>query len=275
MDAAGRVRESDSVRPATEEVCLKMIHQSRALPIILRVRHAREARLETSPPKTLEDFPKFVVTALRRGPMSEEGYTYFELEGHFDRSIEPTQPTGPQWFWLLFAKRGCLCASVRSFDKDTKAAVLTFEAREEPDIVGHSLAYLSSYWQAFNVWMVLDPDWGWEKKQFLAADAIAEDFQSREISIVEGQEVKFWTKLSRADVWSGQSRHYSAASQVPASTGNVRLVPSGWDHEHCELCNSHIDIGRVGYCDPDERWMCESCYARYVVRRDLAFVDGI
>jgi len=34
--------------------------------------------------KTLEDFPKFVVTGVRPGATSEAGYISFELEGGFD-----------------------------------------------------------------------------------------------------------------------------------------------------------------------------------------------
>jgi hypothetical protein len=228
--------------------------------------------MEIRKPKTLEDFPKFAATAVRRGPTAEAGYTHFELEGSFDRTIEST---GPQWFWLLFGKRGCLCASVQSFKKETRAAILTFEATDEPDIVGHTLAYLGPYWQAFHVWMVLDPDWGWEKKQFLGADAVAQDFESKDASFIEGREVKLWTKLTRADVQRGLSRHDPSENQTSTPSGGTRLVPSGWDHEHCELCNSHVDVGMFGYCDQDERWMCEKCYARYVMRRDLAFVDEI
>jgi hypothetical protein len=230
--------------------------------------------METSSPKTLEDFPWFVVTALRRGSKASEGYIAFEIEGHFDRRIN-VSADGPQWFWLLFGKRGCLCATVQSLDKETKAAVLTFETTEEPDIVGHTLAYLSPYWQAYNVWMVLDPEWPWEKKQFLGMDALAEDFESRDTSVIDGREVKFWTKLSPANAERGQSRHYPASEQTSTPGRNVRLIPSGWDHEHCELCNSHIDIGMFGYCDPDGRWMCENCYSRYVLRRDLSFVGEL
>lgn len=228
--------------------------------------------MEIHKPKTLEDFPKFVVSAVRRGPTAEEGYTHFELEGSFDRTIESR---GPQWFWLLFGKRGCPCASVQSLNKETKAAILTFEATDEPDIVGLTLAYLSPYWQAFHVWMVLDPNWDWEKRRFLGAHAVAQDFESKDASIIEGREVKVWTKLTRADVQRGLSRHYPSEDQTLAPNGETRLVPSGWDHEHCELCNSHVDVGMFGYCDSGERWMCEKCYARYVMRHDLAFVDEL
>jgi hypothetical protein len=142
--------------------------------------------MEIRKPKTLEDFPKFEVTALRRGSTAKEGFTHFELEGRFDRTIV-IESTGPQWFWLLFGKHGYLCAGVQSRNRETNAAVLTFEATDEPDIVGHALAYLSPYWQGFHVSMVLDPNWGWEKRQFQGTDAVAEDYESKDVSIVGGR----------------------------------------------------------------------------------------
>lgn len=45
-------------------------------------------KMEIPKPTTLEDFPKFVVTAVRRGAASESGYTWFELEGAYDRILE-------------------------------------------------------------------------------------------------------------------------------------------------------------------------------------------
>ncbi len=117
--------------------------------------------MEIRKPKTLEDFPKFIVTDVRRSTTSVTGYTRFELDGTFDRTIEAIDP---HWFWLLFGEKDYLCASLKSLDKLTKAAILTCDEKDEPRIVGQALAYLSPYWQAFNVWMVLDPTWGWGKK---------------------------------------------------------------------------------------------------------------
>ncbi len=228
--------------------------------------------MKTSPLKTLEDFPKFVVTSLRRGPTADTGYTHFEIEGRFDRTIEGMSP---YWFWLLFGERGCLCTGVQSLDKETRQAALTFESTDEPDIVGQSLAYLSPYWQAFNVWMVLDPGWGWEREQFRGTDAVAEDYESKDVSIVGDREVKVWTKLEPTGLSRGQSRHYPATDQSLPVRSGTRPVPGGWGHEHCELCKSHIDAGMFGYCDPGKRWMCEKCFERYVTRRDLAFVDDL
>lgn len=227
--------------------------------------------MEIRKPKTLEEFPKFIVAGVRRGATSDTGYTRFELDGSFDRIIEKIDP---HWFWLLFGQRECLCASLKSLDKETKTAVLTCDEKEEPKITGQSLAYLSPYWQAFNVWMVLDPSWGWQKKQVLEVEGIAESYESPDMSMVGGSEVKVWTKLSSV-AGGTQSRYYPATDQTLRADSKAQLVPSGWDHEHCSLCETHIDAGKFGYCDPKQRWMCEKCYKRYVMRRDLAFVDEL
>jgi hypothetical protein len=230
--------------------------------------------------KTLEDFPKFVVADVRRGPMSENGYHSFELEGRFDSIHEGgcdeiIEEIGSDWFWLLFGRRGFLRPMVKSFDKETGTAILDCLEDEEPNGVGRELAYLSPRWQAFHVWMVFDPAWRWERKQFQGIDAVAEDYEAKDASIIDGREVRVWTRMEPTGAGRGQSRHYPAADQaLPVRTG-TRLISGGWDHEHCELCNEHIDAAMFGYCDLSGHWMCEKCYERYVVPHDLAFVDGL
>jgi hypothetical protein len=229
-------------------------------------------RIEMRKPKTLDDFPHFIVSAVRRGATSDTGYTRFELDGRFDRSIERIEP---HWFWLLIGKKECLCASFMSLDKETMAATLTCDEREEPTVIGQTLAYLSPYWQAFNVWMVLDSNWGWKKKQFQGTDGVAVDYEAKDISIVEGREVKIWTKLEPLLGRGGQSHHYPRGDQTGPVVSESRVIPSGWGHEHCDLCKAHIDAADFGYCDPGERWMCEKCYEKYVIPHDLAFVDEL
>ena len=181
----------------------------------------------------------------------------------------------PHWFWLLFGEKGCLCVTLQSLDKETKAAVLTCDEIDEPKVVGQSLAYLSPYWQAYHVWMVLDPEWGWHRKQFHGVDAFAQNYVSEQPSIVDGREVRVWTKLEPAIGREGSSRYYPATDQsLPPSTER-QLVAGGWGHEHCDLCRTHIDSHQFGYCDSNDRWLCEKCYERYVLQRDLAFVDEL
>jgi hypothetical protein len=222
--------------------------------------------------KTLEDFPHFVVAGVRRGDTTMEGYTRFELDGQFDRSIDETVH---DWFFLLFGKQSSVCVTLKSFDKETNSATLTCDEREEPILVGRSLAYLGRYWRPHNIWMVLDTEWKWERKQFQGIDAVAEDYEAKDISIVDGREVKVWTKLQPVRDTGSQSRHYPASDQNSPRGSESTLVPTGWDHEHCDLCNTHIDVRGFGYCDHDEHWLCEKCYERYVATRDLAFVDGL
>ena len=121
----------------------------------------------------------------------------------------------------------------------------------------------------------MTPNWGWERMQFRGTDAIAEDYEAKDLSIVGGREVKVWTKLEPAGETTGHSRHYPAPDQSLPVRAGTRLVPAGWGHEHCELCNEHIDAGMFGECDPGGRWMCEKCYQRYVTPCDLAFVDEL
>lgn len=222
--------------------------------------------------KKLEDFPQFIVYAVRRGKTSVAGFTRFELDGKFDRIIADIDP---HWFWLLFGAHGSLCASLKSLDKESRTAILTCDVRDEPSVVGERLAYLSPYWQAYHVWMVLDPAWGWNKKRFLGADAVAEDYDAGDTSVVEGRNVRVWTKLELVGGREGASRHYPASDQSLPASSERRPVPGGWGHEHCDLCKTHIEAGDFGYCDPGGRWMCEKCYERYVMQRDLAFVDEI
>jgi hypothetical protein len=223
-------------------------------------------------PKSLEDFPQFFVSAVRRGKTSTAGYTRFELEGKFDRIIDDIDP---HWFWLMFGKNDCLCTTLQSLNKETRTATLTCDVRDEPRVAGETLAYLSPRWQAYHVWMVLDPTWGWEKKRFQGADAVAEDYDTGEISIVDGRDVRVWTKLELVGGREGASRHYPASDQSLPPSSERRPVPGGWGHEHCDLCHEHIEAGEFGYCDPGGRWMCEKCYKRYVMQRNLAFVDEL
>ena len=222
--------------------------------------------------KTLEDFPHFTVYAVRRGKTSAAGYTTFELDGKFDQIIEDIDP---HWFWLLFGENECLCATLKSLDNQTWTAILTCDVRDKPRVVGEKLAYLSPYWQAHHVWMVLDPAWGWIKKRFQGADAVAEDYDTGQTSVVDGRDVRVWTKLELVGGREGVSRYYPASDQSLPPSSEPRQVPGGWGHEHCDLCKTHIEAGKFGYCDPVGHWICEKCYERYVVHRDLAFVDEL
>lgn len=222
-------------------------------------------------PKTLKDFPQFNVSAVRRGEISAKGFTNFELEGQFDRN--PISDQG-NWFYLLSDGKG-LCVSIQSFDRETGKAVFTSDTEDELPIAGQSLTYLRSAWQPYKIWMILGHAGAWTRKPFSGEDAVAEDYDSGETSMVDGREVRVWTKVEPAAGSKGVTRYYPATDQTLPPSTERRPVSGAWDHEHCGLCNIHIDAGDIGYSNPDENWLCEKCYERYAVPRDLAFIDEL
>jgi hypothetical protein len=223
--------------------------------------------------KTLEDFPHFIVSAIRRGKTSDNGYTRFELDGKFDGM--PERIDQMPWFWLLDGLKDCLCATLQSLDRKTRIAILTCDEKDETEFLGETLTCLNPYWQAFHIWMVLDPAWGWKEERFQGADAVAEDYVSGGASIEDGREVRVWTKLEPAEGRKGMSRHCPVSDQNSPPSSQPRLVAGGWDHQHFELCRAHIDAGSKGHCDPGGRWMCTKCFEKYVIPRDLVFVDEL
>ena len=162
--------------------------------------------------KTLEDFPTFRLTRLTRGETSPEGLTAVELEGEFDRVVKPVGEI--TWFWLLIGKRDAVCAQWKSLGQDPRAATLVTHEKELPEMIGKTLYYLSPAWKPVNIWMVLDEQWGWEHVRFQAVDAVAETYQANDVSLVDGREVKTWTKLQRADKRTLTERYAPTAEQT-------------------------------------------------------------
>jgi len=38
------------------------------------------------------------------------------------------------------------------------------------------------------------------------------------------------------------------------------VVKNGWDHEHCEVCWTHINSGDYGYRNERDLWLCLDCF---------------
>jgi len=102
--------------------------------------------------------------------------------------------------------------------------------------------------------MILEEGARWEKVVFHATDAVQESYTT--------EDGKHFRKLSK--MRGGQ--------ELP--TG-AQFVTSGWDHEHCELCNKHIDPGDCAYTNADGLWVCLSCFEDYVNPKNLSFVDEL
>jgi len=127
------------------------------------------------------------------------------------------------------------------------------------------LPYVDGRWEAYHVWMVAEPGWVWTRTLFQASDAVAER--------VRAQDGKEWIKLSKAPIGNetGAPLHVYPG---PHDVGSEGIVKGGWDHEHCELCQAHVDPGDFGYLDLADHWICEGCYTQFVSTHDLSFLGN-
>jgi len=222
----------------------------------------------------VEDMPQFHVSETKQGKTHSTGYIDFELQGTLDRLDGVTEGR----CWLLLPERNCLIGELSFVDPEAKTA--TFFTSEESvlSLTGSSLPYLDGRWQAYHVWMVVGPEWIWEKVLFQAVDATAERYKAAEVSIVDGQEVYEWIKIERADRKGNTERHcpvYPEGAVDLPDIGADGIIRAGWTHEHCTLCKEHIDVGQYGYLDRGDHWVCESCYTKYVSVHDLSFLDSL
>ena len=219
----------------------------------------------------MEDLPQFLVTGIAEGVTHPNGYADFQLSGVFDRVDGVREQRG----WLLLPDRDCLTGDLRGLDPESKTAVFFIYSTSEtrrPDVLGSKLPYLDGYWQAYHVWMVVEPEWIWKPLVFRPREAVGRRFKAEEVQVIDGLEVSEWVEVK--DAGRGNGRYYPVYPGRPAPflilPGGV--IAAGWDHEHCELCRSDIESGEQGYVDPSGHWVCEGCYAQYVSVHDLSFI---
>ena len=136
-------------------------------------------------------------------------------------------------------------------DPDAATAVLNVgTANMHPAIiVGATFPVCDSYW-AGKLDLVLNDDIYWTRTRFVAPDAF-----------VEPSEVSGWRK-------------WRIATPDDKERTDGRIVPRGWDHEHCELCWQEIGSGGEadGYVSGSNQWVCVRCYDRFIGPRDMRFV---
>ena len=107
--------------------------------------------------------------------------------------------------------------------------------------------WLDGYWQAYHVDMILDGNW--EGRTFVSTPAR-------------------YFRLDGVTGWQPDG------APLPEGAEDLGIRDGGWDHEHCELCGTHIGAGgdHHGFEDPEEHWLCDACYYTYALPRDLAFL---
>src|SRR4051794_39014233 len=101
-----------------------------------------------------------------------------------------------------------------------------------------------SWWTPPQVALVEDRARNWRQANFEPSDAVS--FSNAGRTII--------------------GRRRSGAADVPVG----RVIPGGWDHEHCALCWATISLlpgdQSSAYTDGHD-WLCSACYTGYIVPR--------
>jgi hypothetical protein len=192
----------------------------------------------------LEDLPAFEILRV-------ESTHHPRLHGIFNhvRSVK----VGRSW---LYHPTGPLIGELLDLDKGSGRAVFEapFWSASDPIQRGCRPQWVDGQWQAYHLTMILDPDAGWRRVRFepTAAQHVAQ----------KGQAMS------------------SRARTVPGGAVATRIVPGGWDHEHCTLCMERIGrwgdeygyvAGGAAYVDSRD-WLCDRCGEKFAVPRSVAFV---
>lgn len=150
-------------------------------------------------------------------------------------------------------------ADVASLDERNGTAILeglTFQG--SPSLaVGATFPLITSYWNAHVYAAILDEGRRWSKQIFKPTAAFESNANDGGVE-------------RSTPTMSGKRRIFPNRTE---GDPGVRIVPKGWDHEHCEICNDHIDEANpVAFVDQTNIWLCERCYEAFVERHDIAFV---
>jgi len=193
--------------------------------------------------KTLEDFPHFVIAEVQE--VRETGEV--RLLGSFDeeRGVETGVASllGLPNFWID--------GTLREFNTATKNGLFVVSSPGSPLKVGTTVLFVEGYWHRC-VKMILDPHRRWERMLF----------QPKDMALYRQRGGMVGTPASR----------------LSASMGKPdEIVPGGWDHEHCEICQGKVTAypgsQHFGFTDGSGLWFCEGCYKTFVQPKDFSFMD--
>ena len=172
----------------------------------------------------------------------------------FTGAFKTMPKTYESWVGYLFSDNGD--NSCGRFVSCTASAKFIYQPKRPDQMeleIGRSYYYLDGYWGE-RAAMVLDRTCCWVRTEFKPRDAFEPD----------------WSPRGGAHFWGPASQHQSEPGQI---------IPQGWNHEHCGICWAKISQhaqkhGYRSHGKAGEVWVCESCYARYVLPRNLDFITN-
>ncbi|HUK52936.1 MAG TPA: hypothetical protein VL099_06575 [Candidatus Binatia bacterium] len=223
-------------------------------------------------PKTFDDLSQFLVEEVRRNPGSG-GWT--DLIGKLTARGRNQDPR----CWLVWPSAHGVIGDFSFPREGSDVAVFTTPDHLPFDPANNQLAVLPGRWQLYHLWMAFSPTHIWKHVQFVAVDAEAQPYQTGGRSIEGPPQEGRGMQLRKVGSQTGRSRFYpEPPGGFPPDSkfrGCPQIVKDAWDHEHCEYCSKHIDPPDWCYVNPDEDWVCESCFEKYIAKHDLSFVDEL
>jgi hypothetical protein len=198
-------------------------------------------------PVTLGDLAQFTVLGVESS--SEVAAT---IAGSFTHLKGVREGRG----WLYVSRTDSIVGALNTLDTTNMTAVFVASKPKTVPRIGDRFPYLEGYWNPAKIAMVLDGQGCWKRIAFQASDAIEFRDPKHPGSIIQ--------------------RPVNENDHVPDGSQSVRIREAGWDHEHCEFCMAKVGHGGSahGYKSVEGRWLCEDCYANYVVQRDLSFLHA-
>ena len=203
-------------------------------------------------PKQLDRFPLFTIERL-----STAGQ-WVRCEGLITNSAPPPEPG--RHIFLATDPPDAIYGDVLSVDPATRRVVL--QVQEDAHLsVGKSYPLLNAYHNAYVVRTVLDESKCWIRKRFSPRDAIA-------TSGPDG-----FRRLTPVGEQGGHTARFYPLQENGEPPGAV--IPAGWDHEHCMICEATISphAEPEGYVDQEGNWVCCGCFEAYVAPHDLGFTQ--
>ena len=204
-------------------------------------------------PITRNDLPYLEVESVEEGPMIPasgdwpEHRTWRILGTISDPGVVKTS----SWYALLGLDRNCLNGNWSAIPgADRKAE---FETADDPKSIstGSRLPFAGDL-DAWAAILIEDGPDAWEERSFAARNAIATRFRD--------EDGKLWRKL------------VEKKDDQPIEAG-AETVVDGWDHEHCLICNAHIDPGNRFFKHKSaNELLCVTCYESHAKTGDLSFL---
>jgi hypothetical protein len=93
-----------------------------------------------------------------------------------------------------------------------------------------------------------------------------------QLELVRNPAIRTWERLKFApsdalEIQTQQGYRARRKLEPGEAPKEGKIIPEGWEHEHCELCwkriSSYPDDDNYGYTN-GAHWICDECFSTYI-----------